>query len=356
MEDYQEPRQRKGIFFPLLLILLGLVLFFSNIGVLRGNAWDMGLRLWPVLLIAAGLDRLYRRGGGWVGATVLIALGTLFLLANLGYVLWDSWQLLSFFWPVLLIAVGLDIAIGRRSPWASLWGLLLGAGLVVGILWFASSMNASQLNHQAVAQALDGASSGEVRIEAVGGQVKLSPGAPAGQLLGGDVYLARSETLKTRYALNAGRAELRLESSGMGMAPLSGPASQLVWDLRFNAGLPLDIDSQLAMGQQEIDLRAAAVERLSLETALGRTILILPPAGELKGEISGAIGQVVVFLPPSAAVRLRTDTGIAAVDVPQDFRRENGALLSPAAAEKDASIELSLSQAIGSVRVEYYTP
>jgi hypothetical protein len=46
-----------------------------------------------------------------VGAVVLIGLGVLFLLANLG---WFSFHWISQFWPVILIVIGVWLFVQRR--------------------------------------------------------------------------------------------------------------------------------------------------------------------------------------------------------------------------------------------------
>lgn len=48
-----------------------------------------------------------------VGALVLIVLGTLFLLSNLGYIP-HLGQLFARWWPLILIAVGVSMLLGRR--------------------------------------------------------------------------------------------------------------------------------------------------------------------------------------------------------------------------------------------------
>jgi len=60
--------------------------------------------------------------GSLVGPIILIGLGIVFLLNNLGLLSWSVWEVILRLWPILLIAIGLDILLGRRwaccsSPW-----------------------------------------------------------------------------------------------------------------------------------------------------------------------------------------------------------------------------------------------
>ncbi|MGI6103008.1 MAG: LiaI-LiaF-like domain-containing protein [Patescibacteria group bacterium] len=52
-------------------------------------------------------------GANVVGALILIALGTIFLLSNFGYLPWTVWLTLWRLWPILLILFGLQLLLGR---------------------------------------------------------------------------------------------------------------------------------------------------------------------------------------------------------------------------------------------------
>ena len=47
---------------------------------------------------------------------VLIGVGVIWLLGNLGVISWTNLTVLFRLWPLLLIAIGLDLLIGRQSP------------------------------------------------------------------------------------------------------------------------------------------------------------------------------------------------------------------------------------------------
>src|SRR5690242_11383019 len=55
-----------------------------------------------------------------VGPLLLIGAGLVFLLINMGVLDEGVWVQLLQLWPLLLIAIGLDLLIGRRNPGLSL--------------------------------------------------------------------------------------------------------------------------------------------------------------------------------------------------------------------------------------------
>ena len=72
-------RARSHLFWPALLIILGLVLLLANVGLLPPIAWrSLGL-LWPVVLVVLGIELLVTGRISWAG--VLGAFVALFILA-----------------------------------------------------------------------------------------------------------------------------------------------------------------------------------------------------------------------------------------------------------------------------------
>src|SRR5690349_10313751 len=105
-------RNRDPLFWGLLLVGLGLLFLLGNLRLLAGSVFAY----WPVLVLIAGLwllvRGLRRRGGGLLGGTLLLGLGTFWLLSNL--------RLIgnNLFLPILLIALGLGLLLRslRRLP------------------------------------------------------------------------------------------------------------------------------------------------------------------------------------------------------------------------------------------------
>ena len=114
--------RHRSIFFPILLILVGLFFLLSNLNMIPGDGWSLVIRFWPLVFIIGALDDLINYK--WVGAVINFGLGAILLLANLGYFQWSAWQLILRLWPVFIIAIGLDIAFRGQSVVGSLIGIL----------------------------------------------------------------------------------------------------------------------------------------------------------------------------------------------------------------------------------------
>jgi predicted membrane protein len=109
-------RGRGGVFAGLLLAGIGALLLLQNLGVLYiDDLWEY----WPVILIVVGISRA-ASGFGWgsrMWGGAIAAVGVVFLLHNFGVIHGNLW---AFFWPVILIFVGLGMlarSVDRQGYW-----------------------------------------------------------------------------------------------------------------------------------------------------------------------------------------------------------------------------------------------
>lgn len=347
----EKRRTRRSIFFPVILIILGIIFLLNNIGVLADNVWDNILQLWPVLLIAMGIDGILQRQS-IVGPVFLIGLGIVFLLANYGYLALNVWELVLRLWPILLIAIGLDIVIGHRSFLLSLVGLAIALLLLVGALWlFGVRVETGRaLNSEQVSQALDGADRARVTVAPAVGSLRLTSMSDPEGLISGSVRRVGNETITTDYSVTDGMANYSLR----GTAGLSFTATSVwTWDLVLTPAIPIDLATSMGAGQSLIDLTNLDISALDVNLGVGQTTVVLPEEGTFEGRVDGAIGQIVIHVPPEMAVRINADTGIANINVPSDFERQGDVYVSPGFDTADNRIELQVDQAIGNVEVRY---
>jgi Domain of unknown function (DUF5668)/Cell wall-active antibiotics response 4TMS YvqF len=121
MVDSHLRRNGPRLILGLVVIGLGILFTLDKLGYVEaGSLWEY----WPVLLIAAGFGRLLLPRGchGRGFGLVLIVVGTLFLLNNLGLLPYRVWD----FWPVLLLLAGVSMVwravSGVRGRGPSRWG------------------------------------------------------------------------------------------------------------------------------------------------------------------------------------------------------------------------------------------
>jgi len=288
-----------------------------------------------------------------VGPFILVGIGLLFLLNNLGLVQVSFWRLAAALWPVVLIGVGLDLLIGRRSSAGSLLALLLTALFFVGgALFVGVRPNTAALGDvQDIRYAPGPVAAADIRISASTGRLTLDSHGDVGVLVVGSVRLGSNEKLNEETGEKNGKAIYRLSSSGVGVVGLSGNES--VWNLRINGETPTDLDVETGIGETELHLARMQLTALKVDLGMGTTTITLPRSGTFTGEISGGIGKLVVRVPESLAVRIHVDTGIGRVQIGDGFSDlGDNVYLSSAAQTSGDLATLKVSSGIGQVVIE----
>jgi hypothetical protein len=350
-----DSRQPYSIFWPLLLIAAGVFLLLNALGLIQGDFWGLFVRLWPLLFIAGGLDSLYRRES-FVGPILFIGLGTVILLSNLGYLNLVSWTVFLRLWPVLLIAFGLDILIGHRSAWSAVVGVVLGLLLVAGVFWYASTLPEVQAGVQTepIAQELQGAEEASVDLNQIFGELVVTNGAEQGNLINGELQIGRNQTFTQDYQVSNGRGAYSLNSTSVdAFVPFLNPATSPVSQFYLTETIPLLLETNLVIGVQNIDLRELDIERFDAEVVIGQNTIVLGQDETLEGRASAVIGQVLIRVPRDLPLRVRLDNALTGTSFPQDYERNDDIVYSSAAGMDGAAVELDLNVPLGSVRIVY---
>ncbi len=300
------------------------------------------------------MDERKRRRGGLVGPMILIGLGVVFLLNNLGMVSWDMWDVILSLWPILLIAAGLDVLIGRRSALGSLLVLVLTLAILAGGLWlFETSVGTARgMITQEIGQPLDGASRAEVSIEPGFAALHIEALPESSNLVTGVIHVGKQDEVTRDFAIEGGTATFSLDSSSQVVGPFIGTRNR-AWNLRLNPDVPLKLKIGLGVGKSEIDLTGLTVSDLRVETDIGRTTVTLPARGRFEAKVEGAIGTTVVIIPEGLAARIRVETGLSVSHVPDDYERQGDVYTSPDYERADDRVDLQVSQDIGTITVRH---
>jgi hypothetical protein len=293
-----------------------------------------------------------------IGPVILIGLGVVFLLNNMGVLAWSVWDVIFRLWPILLIAAGLEIILNRLSAWGSLLAVVLTVVIFAGALWLLGpDMGTAQaVTGEEISQALGEATQARVIIEPGIGSLNIealpeSAEAMSSALVEGVVGVGRGRRVNRRFAVAGGTATFILQTEGTTFDPFIGWDDQWSWDLGLAPEVPLGLEVNLGVGLADIDLTGLAVSDLEVSMGIGRTIVTLPDEGRFYAKIEGAIGETVVVIPSGMAARIRVDTGLSVHDLPESYQQRDDVYTSPDYASADDRVDLEVGQAIGKVTV-----
>lgn len=295
-----------------------------------------------------------KRQASLFGPIVLIGLGVLLLLSNFGVLNFNLWELLFRFWPLFLVAAGLDLLVGRRTNSGALVALFIIIGLVLGGIWlgYVQSNAFEAVTGQTLNQGLEGAQRAEITIESSISQMQITAGAPATQLVEGAVSLHNNEELKTDFGVEAGVAHYTLKSDSQSfILPSFGRREDGLWDLHLNAATPTNLSISTGVGSAKLDLSQLTLTGLDVSTGVGEVEITLPVQGVLDAAIEGGVGRIVVLVPDTVAAQISADAGIGSVNVEGNYLHLGDEYISPNFDGAANRVTLAIGGGVGPVTV-----
>jgi hypothetical protein len=287
---------------------------------------------------------------------VLILLGVLLLLNNLGLMNWSVWTAIARFWPLILIALGLELILGRGSVSTSVIVIVVLVIIAGSGLTLRHPTARGAITRTRVEKPLSGATSADIEINMGVGALYLSSLANSSDLITGMVDTAVGEWLTQDFKITGNRASLMLATErrnfidpyffGIGRQPAR------TWDLALTQNIPISLDIRTGVGEARIDLERVMATAVEVRTGVGKTDLTLPAMGNAKVTLSGGVGETVIHIPKGVAARIRTKTGIGSVQVHGNYTRINNEYISPDFDTAENRVELEVKGGIGSIRIQ----
>ncbi|NLE99433.1 MAG: hypothetical protein GX601_00495 [Anaerolineales bacterium] len=297
------------------------------------------------------------RRGGLVGPLVLIGAGVILLLNTLGVLDWSIWWSIIRLWPLLLVAGGVDLLIGRRTVWGSLVALVLVVAVLAGGVWLVYSgvLPTRHAASQTISQELGDAESAKIVLLPAAGDIQVGAlsGSPA--LVQGQARQVGARPADQDFEIQGSRATFTLRNQGeMWWTPgATGLGRDPTWSLGLSTGVPLDVELELGIGSCDLDLGLLQVSSVSAKVGIGRCVVTFPSEGRIRGTLDGAIGQTVIVIPAGMEARIKIDTGITVRQIPDGFEQvQEDVYVTSGYRGADDVLELEVEQAIGSLRIE----
>jgi hypothetical protein len=351
----EKPKTRRlypgSLFWPIVLIGVGVILLLNNLDMLSSGVWDTIILCWPLLLVVMGLDSLMKREGAAM-PTLFIGLGVIFLLSNFGQLAISGWSVLWNFWPVFLVAIGLDIMFGRRSILAGVLAAVLVIALLGGIIWyFGSALVGENLPFETIEQPFDGAKRAEITIEPLVGNLSLSALTDSNNLVDGELKRYQGEGINSNYRVVDQVGFFTIASSGGTIIFPSSPGPDVSWNLGLTTEIPLDLSVETIVGRTDIAAQGLTLNSLSTSMVVGETVITLPERGDFEAKIDGVIGSITIYVPDSMEISINSEVGLMNVKVPADYYEQANTYFSPGYSTSENKVEIDVSQVIGQVKV-----
>jgi predicted membrane protein len=125
------------------------------------------------------------------------------------------------------------------------------------------------------------------------------------------------------------------------------------WDLALTDKVPLNLELTMGAGDMNADLAGIILTDLNLSQGVGQLTVLLTDKGDYRAEINQAIGSIEVGIPKGTGVRIEVSKAISSLSMPSGLEKRGGYYYSSNYDQADQQIELDISQAIGSIVLNF---
>lgn len=294
-----------------------------------------------------------------LGPLLLISAGIVFLLNNMGVLPWSVWETLGRLWPLILIAIGIDLIIGRRNPFVSVLIVLAVLGAGAAFIYSSGGFTGSgQLTTAPLLVQLNSAQSADVRVDLGVGNLTLgSMEGEHGVLAAGRLeYFENHGAPRQDVSENDNIAEVEIREAAdgwhFGFGWFGGGRSPS-WVIDLNERVPIDLHVDSGTGNTTLSLERLQLTSLTVDAGTGNASITLPSqAKDISVEIDGGTGNLEVFVPDAVEAHIEIDSGIGNTNVDNRFsKRGEDTYESSGFATATNKVTIKINHGVGNVNV-----
>ncbi|MGD8864542.1 MAG: LiaF-related protein [Anaerolineales bacterium] len=281
---------------------------------------------------------------------LLVGFGVIWLMINLGFLPGWSWASLWRLWPLFLIAIGLDLLIARRSAIIGAIVALATLGLIVVVILAGGLLGYSRSSVEVVteqfSETIGVAESAEIELDLSVGPTTVYALTDKDTLFDaevthiGEMDFSVSGTQQKTIRLD--EKQVNVEFNWLDLVD----RDDLEWDIGVTSLIPVSLQIDGGVGGAELDLTDLILESLTVNVGVGDLTLSLPQSedtyevridggvGETEVKIArgadvtltinGSVGDVRVEVPSNAEVRVDASVGVGNIRLPSNYDRVSG--------------------------------
>ncbi len=269
------------------------------------------------------------------------------------------------FWPLVLIAAGIDVLFGRRSALGAIISAFLILALIGGVagaVYFADQLpvlnrftteSAWKTDH--VESALEDYQEAVIYIDTASPQVELSSLENSTSLIEAD--LTYQGELVFEVDSRGSNADISLDTrlvDNRFFSPFQSNSSAS-WEIYLSPEIPLDLTLDSGSGSCDFDLSGLILEELFLDSGSGSINLALPEGQSYSVRIDSGSGSLRIDLPEGTGIRVKLDSGSGSFNPGSDFSLVSGEKGGDGTWQSDNygsaiyTIEMEIDQGSGSI-------
>jgi hypothetical protein len=221
---------------------------------------------------------------------------------------------------------------------------MLGGWILLGTIF----RRAPETEHVSIP--LEGAQKARIEIGHGAGRLKIRSGAPAGVLVEGD--FGGGLDYSSRLEGDGLKVKMRVADQ---IFPFGwSPGFTLDWSFALAQDVALELDFDTGAGEAHLDLTDLMVKNIRLKSGASATVIDLPTnAGQSRVSVDAGAASVQIHVPSGVAARIRSQGGLATIDVDQSRFPLIGSQVyqSTDFETSENRVEMDLQMGVGSIQV-----
>ena len=297
----------------------------------------------------------YQRGVRLFWPIILIGVGSILLLSNMGVIQGNPWSIIFQLWPVMLIALGLEILFGGSTGWRAVVSALLGLGLVGGILWVLIAQPSipglnfanSNLQTTTISYPRNDVQTARAEISFGVGENKVYALDDSNNLIEGQLQTYAPVAFNVSQSGAQASIQLAPVDHSITVLPFSSGEK---WTVGLNSAVTYQIDFNMGVGQSRVDLGRLELSGGSIEGGVGQSDFWLPASGRYTLQIEGGVGSIKIYVPHNVAVRANVNGGLGSFQgLPQMQKASSNVYETPGFSTAEDAVTLIIDGGVGSV-------
>ena len=290
----------------------------------------------------------------FVGPVILIILGVVFLLNNLGILPWDIWFSLWKFWPVILVLVGVEILLGKNAS-IKTFAILIGLIFLVPIILSYNPLTNNPLATEEfkVEEGLGTATKAKINLNFPASNIKISAlNSDSSFLIEGKItYSQAAKKPEIKKEEGLGEANLNLVQSIEGKLPFISNLKTNA-DLSLTRAIPLSILIKTGASTANLDLSQVRAEYLEINSGASNIVIKLAPDFNQKVLIKTGASSITLEIPEKLESAVVVDSQVKSVDVANRFEKKENRYETKGFDKALTRAEIEIKAAAGNIVIK----
>ncbi len=278
------------------------------------------------------------------GGIILVVLGSLFLLANLGYIGFDVLLGIFDLWPLLLVVAGVNILFNRKLivsliAWITFFIILI----LYGTFYRGINANTDFKTH--FTKPVE-TSHGELNLDI--GAARIGVTSEKNHLLKVD---ARGIKLSHNNTYRNDMETVIFNFANKSHSPAIYRTGSSDYNFKLNEDVIWDLDLNLGAISGTLDLENIATRSVDLDMGAGNLNIILGNKyGKSDIKIDSGASNISITIPKGAGIKIKLDSSLSKINMDDlNLIKLGDHYISPDYEDKDIKLEFRISMGVGRV-------